>query len=192
MDIAVEQVKQIYKMDESALLALLTENKHKLGEQIKQIKQSLKKIELKQRALERIMQLKSQPLCVEYKQLPAIYAVDLYQAEDVKQSITPFQSADLFLPEKPEDCQFGMFLPNKTGKLLRPADSEARLYLTGLLTWNHYSNQHNLVQLFDECKAMGYRPCYAVSNFLAFAADSRRGTQDYAEVWIAAEQENQD
>ncbi|MBF0784026.1 MerR family transcriptional regulator [Muribacter muris] len=188
MDISIEQVKQTPLMDETALLALLAENKTKLTQKIKAIKQIIHKIELKQRALNRVMALKNHSLISEYKQLGTIYQADLDYAFDIQGYLSPFQSADIYYPSNLDHEIAGMFCPSRSKIILREADNQPRLCLTGLMYRDNLTGEHNLAELCHTAVAMGYQVEQVISQFLAFANNQESGLRDYFEVWLMVEE----
>lgn len=185
MEIPLEQVKQTPTMDEIALWALLAEHKTKLKQTIQSMKQTIRKIELRQQALDRITALKHHSLIAEYKQLKTIYQADLNCAADIQAYLSPFQSADIYYPADLDHETAGMFCPSRSKIMLCEADSHPRLYLTGLMYRDNRTGEHNLAELYHIAVTMGYEVERIISQFLAFAYDEKAGLRDYFEVWFA-------
>ncbi|QLB18358.1 MerR family transcriptional regulator [Mannheimia granulomatis] len=184
MDVPICKIKQTPQMTADELLALLDENRIAQKNKIIKLQQILSKINLKEQALRRLQTLEQKKPTIVYRQMPAIYKVDLQDMDDVRKYLIPMQAADLLHADDAGYWMAGMWWENGCGKILRPADTQPMTYLNGLLRFERENRKENSNELFDLARKMGYRPQYVIFQFLAVARHPECGLCDYHECWI--------
>lgn len=97
MGISIEQIKQTPHMQLADLQALLGENEQALRENMRRMEETLAKIRIKTQALQRVQTLSAAAPERIRAQMPAIYAVDLNNAAEIKQYLVPMQAVDVLM-----------------------------------------------------------------------------------------------
>lgn len=191
MGISIEQIKQTPHMQLADLQALLGENEQALRENMRRMEETLAKIRIKTQALQRVQTLSAAAPERIRAQMPAIYAVDLNNAAEIKQYLVPMQAVDVLMLGENAEWRAGLWAQRHRAaqdeQLLRSADAAPMPYLHGLLCFGR-DGRHNLKALLEWADADG-EAAHVIAQYLCTARHADYGLCDYHECWIVLKAE---
>lgn len=187
LSIPLKEIKLIPSMNISELESTFTKNKKKLIDELCTLKKTIKKIEHKERNIEKVKYLQHNPCYIEKRIFSPIKLVN-YSENYLNKEAThlyfsdPDESVLVINPEK-SIIDYGTFVSETDNNIFRGKDSCEKLYLRGLLkveTDNMHNNNCNALILNAE--KLGYKAGIIIGYYLISACEDKR--YDYYETWI--------
>lgn len=179
--IPIEDLKELPGMDLDHVEDILTASETRLEQDVERIERNLERIRLRKSAIERTRRLRT-PRIVRAR-LPALYDIVFEEYSAMQHRLNdPYKEAAYSLASAPDNTWGATTSNIQNRAVVRPADSEPRLYLNGLMMLEYHNEtnktsfQNNIPQLRQMAVDLGYRPGDVVGTYLLSAFDRLRYT----------------
>ena len=188
LSIPLKEIKLIPSMNIDELESTLTDNKKKLIDELYKLEKTIKKIDAKERNIEKIKYFKSNPYYLEHRTFLSIKLFNYFD-NYLNKEMTPLylaypnECAIVINPEK-SIIDYGIFVSETEKNIFREKDHCEKLYLRCLLkleTDNIYIN--NSSELILNAENLGYKTGVIIGQFLISACEDDT-RYDYYEAWI--------
>lgn len=175
LSIPVKQIRSIPQMEPEALRSLLLHTREKLEAQKKALEESVKRIDRKQQALDRLEELERQGFRVIKAKLTEIRAFSAEDVETLRSYAQDFNCSAVLFDGVGNPLQYGM-IGGAGGELIRRADGHPCRYLRGLLMIDgDCASENNADNFFQEAEKHGEQYGQLVGRYLLSACkDGRR------------------
>lgn len=168
-NMTVDEIRQVLQRSEQKLLSDIDKAQH-----------SLDRIYHRLEAIDRVKKL-SEP-AIFYTKLPAVYPVVYESTESMKARLdNPYSEVAIASGDSPYSL-WGATLTARNYEMLRPADTEDRLYMNCLLLLEYQNErnqntfEHNLKTLYETAEEKGYACGDVIGTYLLSAFEKYRCT----------------
>lgn len=187
LSIPLKQIKQIPSMNINELKSTLTENKKKLIDELYELKKTIKEIESKERIIEEVNYLQSNPCHIEKHAFSPIklfnFSENYINKEIAELYLSNPNEFLIVITPKKSIIDYGTFASETCNNIFREKDSCEKLYLRCLLK-AEFDNIHNnnSYELILNAENLGYKTGTIIGEYLISACEDKR--YDYYKTWI--------
>jgi len=187
LSIPLKEIKLIPSMTIDELESTLTENKKKLIDELYKLEKTIKKIESKERNIEKIKYFKSNAYYTEKRIFSPIKILNYFD-NYLNKEMTQLYLSDpnewvIVINTEKSIIDYGIFVSETDNNIFREKDSCEKLYLRCLLkveTDDIHNN--NCSELVLNAENLGYKTGSIIGQFLISACEAIR--YDYYDAWI--------
>lgn len=185
LSIPLKEIKIIPHMNIDELECILVQNRKKLIEELADLEKTVKKIESKEKKIEKVKYLKSNPCYIEKYIFPPIKLFN-YSENYLSKEMTQFYVSDvdefvIVIDSEKSIIDYGMFISEDEDNIFREKDSYEKLYLKGLLKVEG-DDINNCSELILNAEKLGYKTGTIIGKYLISACENKR--YDYYEAWV--------
>ena len=187
ISIPLKDIKLIPSMNVDELESTLIKNKKKLIDELYKLEETIKKIESKERNIEKIKYFKSNAYYTEKRIFSPIKILNYFD-NYLNKEMTQLYLSDpnewvIVINTEKSIIDYGIFVSETDNNIFREKDSCEKLYLRCLLkveTDNIHNNNCN--ELILNAKKLGYKTGIIIGYYLISACEDKK--YDYYEAWI--------
>lgn len=185
LSIPLKEIKIMPQMNIDELERILVENRKKLIEELAGLEKTVEKIQSKEKKIERVKYLKSNPCYIEKYIFPPIKLFN-YSENYLSKEMTQFYVSDvdefvIVIDSEKSIIDYGMFISEDEDNIFREKDSCEKLYLKGLLKVEG-DDINNCSELILNAEKLGYKAGTIIGKYLISACENKR--YDYYEAWV--------
>lgn len=185
LSIPLKEIKIMPHMNIDELECILVQNRKKLIEELADLEKTVKKIESKEKKIEKVKYLKSNPSYIEKYIFPPIKLFN-YSENYLNKEMTQFYVSDvdefvIVIDSEKSIIDYGMFISEDDNNIFKEKDSCEKLYLKGLLKVDG-DDINNCSELILNAEKLGYKTGTIIGKFLISACENKR--YDYYEAWV--------
>lgn len=192
LSVPIADMKRMPSMRVEQMQQMLDEHEQSLRRRIAEMEGTIARIRGKQEAIARIDELRKGGLTPTWEKLDGIDAFAFEKTMMQDYIHTPDCAAVVITPTSPSQVRYGVFGHREAQERLKPADTGARMYITGLLriqsddTQTH-SYRESVRQGYETfaraARAQGGHPGALYGRYLLSACETVR--YDYYQAWMA-------
>lgn len=185
LSIPLKEIKIIPNMNIDELECILAQNRKKLIEELSDLEKTIKKIESKEKKIERVKYLKSNPCYIEKYIFPPIKLFN-YSENYLNKEMTQFHVSDvdefvIVINSEKSIIGHGIITSEDENNIFREKDRCEKLYLSGLLKVEE-DEINNCSELILNAEKLGYKTGTIIGKYLISACENKR--YDYYEAWV--------
>jgi len=187
ISIPLKDIKLIPSMNVDELESTLIKNKKKLIDELYKLEETIKKIESKERNIEKVKYFKSNAYYTEKRIFSPIKLLDYFD-NYLNKKITQLYVSEpnecvLVINTKKSIIDYGIFVPETDNNIFRKKDSCEKLYLRCLLKVKTDDiSINNSSDLLLKAEKLGYKTGLIIGEYLISACEDKR--YDYYDTWI--------
>lgn len=186
LSIPLKEIKLIPHMNIDELECIFSQNRKKLTKELADLEKTVKKIESKERNIEKVKYLKSNPCYIEKYIFPPIKLFN-YSENYLSEKMTEFYISDVdeflvVIDSEKSIIDYGRFISEDDKDIFREKDSCEKLYLKGLLKVHADDSNNNCNELILNAEKLGYKAGTIIGKYLISACEDKR--YDYYEAWV--------
>ena len=187
LSIPLKEIKLIPFMNIDELGTTLNKNKEKLIDEFHKLKNTIERIESKEKVIEKLKYLQSNPCYIENCIFSAIkvfdYPKNYLNKEFIQLYLSKPNEGLIVIDSEKSLIDYGYFTSETDNDIFREKDSCEKLYLVGLLKVEFYNMlNNNYSELISNAENLGYKTGIIIGKYLITACEDKQ--YDYYEAWI--------